>query len=288
MQYKLPDWLKARISAAKLTEAHKRVVKALAVDPDDFLCVSVQEFAAKAGVSPATITRLTRVLGYDSYAEFQQDMKERIFQPQITAPFLSNPDAAANSSNLLRRVHDAETDELERNLKLIDAASFSEAARLTARAEHVYLVGFGSSVALLRFLQHRLMQMGLNVIDMTQVSELNMLAEYSVHIDARRDVIISISFWGVYGTISHLLRFAKAFGIPSIAFSENQQSEISRLSNYRVPIKRAVINEFHSLSVPMSVLNLFTMHIARHKAPAKPSITKRLLWFKRYNESRKR
>lgn len=281
----LPEWLESRIAGRQLTAGNRRIVKALSDEPAVFLLVSVKEFARLAQVSPATVIRFVRFLGYPGYADFQQELKERLFQPnKLTSVFNYLEDGGNGSWDIIDQIYKAESEELSRSLAALDPATLQSAASLAARAERIHLMGFGSSIALTRFLQYRLMRIGLDVVDMSPVSAINMLAEHCVHMNPRRDVIITVSFRGVYETINHLLHFAEAFNIPSIAFSENADSEISRLSTCRIPIRRAVIHEFKSLAVPMSLMNLFVMQTAAFIDPGKGTIARRLVWFRHYQE----
>lgn len=284
----VPEWLNSRILNRKLSAGQTRILRALVNEPENFLLVSVKDFALTANVSPAAVTRFVRFIGYDGYAQFQQDLKKRLFQPQKLTSVYNYLDALSpEGKKLTDLIQEAENAELCQSLAAIDPATLSEAASITAGAGRIHVIGYGSSTALLRFLQYRLMRIGLDVVDMTPVSQINMLAEHCVHMNARRDVILTVSFRGVYDTVTHLLRFAKAFHIPSIAFSENPDSEISRLSTLRIPIKRAVIHEFKSLAVPMSLMNLFVMQVAAFLDPEKETIERRLVWFRKYQERNK-
>ena len=284
----LPAWLENRLAGRSLTAGHRRILKALSDDPASFLLVSVKDFAKLAQVSPATVIRFVRFLGYASYAEFQQELKAKLFQPgKLTSVFNYLDDTGNGGWNIIEQIQQAESEELSRSLAALDQNVLQNAASLAAGAERIHLMGFGSSIALTRFLQYRLMRIGLDVVDMTPVSGINMLAEHCVHMTSRRDVIITVSFRGVYENINHLLRFAEAFKIPSIAFSENAESEISRLSTWRIPIRRAVIHEFKSLAVPMSIMNLFVMQTAAYIDSGKSNIARRLVWFRQYQEKNK-
>lgn len=282
------QWLVSLAAGRALSAGQKRLLRALAEEPERFMLVTIREFAAAAGVSPATASRCIAHLGYAQYADFQRDLKARLFQPQkLTSVYNYLETERQADLGLTARILEAEREVLSGLFAAVDGAVFHEAAAAAARAGRVHLIGFGSSTALIRFLQYRFLRIGLDVVDMTPVSQLNMLAEHCVHMDARRDVIISVSFRGVYETIVHLLRFAAAFHIPSIAFSENADSEISRLSSFRIPIKRAVIDEFKSLAAPMSLMNAFAMRTAGFLEPKKAAITRRLAWFTKYQENNK-
>ncbi len=281
----LPSWLEKRLAGRTLTAGNRRILKAIAEDPASFMLVSVKDFARLAQVSPATVIRFVRLLGYSAYSEFQQELKANLFQPgKLTSVFNYLEDKESNGWNIIEQIRQAESEELARSLAALDQNILQSAASLAAGAERIHLMGFGSSIALTRFLQYRLMRIGLDVVDMTSVSGINMLAEHCVHMMPRRDVIITVSFRGVYETINHLLHFAEAFRIPSIAFSENAESEISRLSTWRIPIRRAVIHEFKSLAVPMSIMNLFVMQTAAFIDAGKSTIARRLVWFRQYQE----
>ena len=281
----IAQWLQTRVRGRALSAAQQRIVNALERSPQKFLLVSVKEFAALAGVSPATVSRCINALGYD-YGDFQQEMKKRLFQPQKLTSVYNYLDAGNPAgSGVWPQTLEAEQSTLRRLFASLDDAVFSGAAAAVAGAERVHIMGYGSSTALLRFLQYRFMRIGLDVVDMSSVSELNMVAEHCVHMDAKRDVLVTVSFRGVYENILHLLRFASAFSIPSIAFSENPDSEISRLSTFRIPIQRAVVNEFKSLAAPMSIMNLFVMETAGLLEPKKASIARRLAWFRKYQDT---
>ena len=280
----MTSWIEHHLASDKLTAVQRRMLRHMARQPGDFLMVSVKEFAERAGVSPASVTRCVRAMGFASYEAFQKTMKERLLatQPLTNAYNYLAPQPAGSwrENELLTAEHEA----LQSCLHDLDTEALHSAAEATAQAERVYVLGYGSSSVLMHFLQYRLERLGLTVLSLENASQLNILAERCVHMH-RRDMIIVSSFRGIYVNIEHLLQYANAFRIPNLAFTENSDSRISTLARWRLPIRRAATQGFKSLAAPMSLVHFFAGEVAKASPLATDAITRRLEWFAKYQQN---
>lgn len=282
----MTSWIEQHLAANELTAGQRRILRHIERQPGDFLMVSVKEFAARAGVSPASVTRCVRALGFEGYEAFQKAMKDQLLAAHTLTNAYNYLDPDLADVQRENKLLAAEQQALQDCLHALDADILQDAAQATADAERVYLLGYGSSAVLMHFLQYRFERLGLTVHNLENATQLNILAERCVHM-RKRDMIIVSSFRGIYVNIEHLLRYANAFRIPSLAFTENDDSHISTLARWRLPIRRAAMQGFKSLAAPMSVMHLFAMDVAKASPLATESITRRLEWFAKYQQDLK-
>ena len=279
----MPSWLDVHLASENLTPGQRRILEKMRLAPGDFLMIGVKEFARKTGASPASVTRCVRALGFAHYDAFQKAMKEELLASStLTNAYnylMPQHEAHGQESELLF----AEQQALQRSLQDLNHDALHKAACEAVAAERIYLLGYGSSSPLMHYLQYRLERLGMVVINLENASNLTILAERCVHM-RKKDMVIVSSFRGIYTNIEHLLQYAAAFRIPTLAFTENSDSRISALARWRLPIYRAVTRGFKSLAAPMSIIHLFAMELAKTHSVSGEAITRRLEWFTKYEQ----
>jgi len=130
----------------ELTKSERRLADLLLENADAVVLHSASQLSARAGVSNATTARFFRRLGYPSFKSAQNEAR-RPAEPAKEAPrigrFSSKADLgdhlAADVQNLVRSVEQIRSDEL------------TQAIQTMARAEKLWVVGFGENYPLAHF-----------------------------------------------------------------------------------------------------------------------------------------
>ncbi|MDO5116665.1 MAG: MurR/RpiR family transcriptional regulator [Synergistaceae bacterium] len=144
---KINGKIEERAAAAKLTENDKRVLDFITANRRSACYLTSNEIAARLGASPSSVVRLSKKLGFESFAAFRRLMQEEAAQAQPfeAAPvphekikeYENLPDGEIISiytNNVLKNICE-DTNE-ENGRKIIEAAD------LISRARRVYVVGF--------------------------------------------------------------------------------------------------------------------------------------------------
>jgi len=137
--------ISAAIARARssFTKLEARIAAYLSGRPEALVVETSAELAAKLDVSPMTVTRFFKKLGFDSSAAARASSKNRMFGPGASRIGLRFESFAANQS-----ANDAEADfavaasGIRRALELRTSALWKNAVDLVAAADSVCAIGF--------------------------------------------------------------------------------------------------------------------------------------------------
>ncbi len=140
-------------AAGRLTGSHRRVAEFMARSYHDLAFMSAAEVGRRTGVSPATVVRFARILGFRGYPELQERLREAL-KAEVSGLQRLHKTAARAAGERWVLAEEVETDirNLQETLRRATEGSFREAVRLLATAPAVYVVGLRSSRALALYL----------------------------------------------------------------------------------------------------------------------------------------
>ncbi|MBU1174714.1 MAG: MurR/RpiR family transcriptional regulator [Alphaproteobacteria bacterium] len=142
MQNRLLNAIRAQASA--LTKHEARIAAYLSARPEAIAVESGAALAEKIGVSPMTLTRFFRKLGFDSAAAARESVKDDLYGPRASRI------ASRFESYKASRTRSDDTDlsmagiALGKAMALRRTDAWAEIVRLTAEADMVYVAGFQS------------------------------------------------------------------------------------------------------------------------------------------------
>jgi DNA-binding MurR/RpiR family transcriptional regulator len=141
---KPPRHLTQRIHDAysELTESERKAADIIMSRPGDIATFAAKELAERSGVSGATVSRLVRRLGYESYDEARREA--RSFRA-AGSPFHLFNDIPPGDSELIGRHLAEENRLLETTLSMLNPLLVGEVAAKLGHARHVWFVGFRNS-----------------------------------------------------------------------------------------------------------------------------------------------
>jgi DNA-binding MurR/RpiR family transcriptional regulator len=180
-----------RTGLSGLPEAERRVAELLIAQPTEAGYDSVGRLAERAGVSPATVVRLSRRLGYAGYAALKLAIAHEAGRADQFG--YSRADRAAGSAaRLHERVMADDAHSIRGGAQAMDAAAIDEARTAIAGAEHVMFAGVGVSAALAAMAVFRFSALG-----MRATSAMDALVQH-LHADTLRagDACVAISHTG--------------------------------------------------------------------------------------------
>ena len=215
-----------------------------------------EELSAHTGISPATVSRFWKKIGFQNLKELK--IKQRI------------QDTATPSSRLtsaLKRFE--ETASLTEDLKMhfgnntaktldrMDPALPARAADLLLQAQHVYIYAPDASCGLASIFCYRARRLGIQPVLLEGGSA---IYEYMVNITGN-DLVLLFSFSRLLGETRILLDHCNKINCPVILFTDlfaTQEEMPSRLTFY---CYRGEPNEYHSMTVPLLVLDLIILNL---------------------------
>ncbi len=133
-----------------LTRGERRIADLLLGDPDVLVLKSATDISSQVGVSQATTARFFQRLGYPSFKAAQKAAKlgsEAVKLPKLPA---SPPDRKAGRSQLAEHLAN-DVQNLVRSIEALRSDEVEQAIVSLARAEKLWVVGFGDNYPLAHF-----------------------------------------------------------------------------------------------------------------------------------------
>ena len=146
----------------RLSHSEKRLAAIVLDDSEFALNASIVELADRAEVSPPTVTRFCRRLGFQGYSDFKVQLARSAYvglrylrpEPKSSEPASVAEDIVAKAQNALFQMHQS-----------LDLAAVEQAAAHAApSAEMIYAFGSGGNSSMIAHeLQNRLFRLGCRV-----------------------------------------------------------------------------------------------------------------------------
>ncbi|MDP2790800.1 MAG: MurR/RpiR family transcriptional regulator [Rectinemataceae bacterium] len=118
---------------------------------------SIEELAARIGVSVSTLLRFVKKLGYDGYQQFRIALATETLAPESRYYEI----ALADSKDAIAIAFSAARSALDMTEKLVNRKVLAEVARLASSAPVFYIFGLGGSGIVARDAFHKLIRTGL-------------------------------------------------------------------------------------------------------------------------------
>ena len=244
----------------QLTKSEKQIANYLRKNQEESAFLSAGELAERLGLSEATLVRFARTLGFDSYPAMRIVLQEN-FRSRVThsTRLRSRLDDLREGGDIFEKVTVSEIDYLTQALQTIDREALHKAVTYMIKCEHVFVFGTGPSISLVDLLNLRLTRFGKQVIPLT-IAGRETLEPMLLMTD--RDLLFAIGFFDVNPTMKIVLDHAKEMKCPAILLTDTLGSVIGEKVDVVLSAKRGPVSEFHSLVVPMTIINTLLLAFA--------------------------
>lgn len=148
-----------RTQAGSLPPAEAAVVAHILDDPQGTLERSIERLADEAQVSPATILRMVRRLGYAGYASFKLALASELGRVGDLLPTRVEP--GDDAATVLRKVVEADVDALRQTAELVDTNALESVTGVLDVAARIEVYGVGTSAPIAMDAAFRLRRLGL-------------------------------------------------------------------------------------------------------------------------------
>ncbi len=247
-----------------LTRSEQRIASFLLADHDAAVFLSAAEMAERLDVSEATIVRFARSIGYDSFPEMRRALQE-IFRAKVTpASRLQRKlaDLKTGQGHVLHKVIDMELQYLTEAERSVDVAAFDRAVKIILNGRRVFAFGSGPSRVLAELAQIRLRRFGFPMYCLTQ-SGRDVLEDLTLL--QPDDVLLATGFHRVTRELVAVIDHAQRIKCPSVLLTDTLGSHFNGKVDVILSARRGPVSTFHSLTVPMAILNALILAVAMSK-----------------------
>jgi RpiR family transcriptional regulator, carbohydrate utilization regulator len=231
-------------------------------DPRSFLFLSIRAMAQKLRTDTATMLRAIRGMGFSGYPEFRRYLHE------LTIAYATSLDSMLASTTVDSDIPSHVRDSLDRDQKNFtsfrNTLNTRQLARLAQRmwsARRVILLGGDLASALVFYLEHHLVILGLPVFSATSPGRVVHL----VRTTGKRDLVLAMSFHRALRQTVEGMRQAKAKGAYCIGITDTFVSPIARFAHESLIVSVETCHFGDSYVGPMALMNVMLVACANYR-----------------------
>ncbi len=248
---------------SNLTKSEKRIANFLRKNQEESAFLSAAEIASRLNLSEATLVRFARTLGFTSYPAMRTVLQDN-FRRRVThsSRIRGRLDDLREAGDIFERLTVTEIDYLSQALDSIDRIAMKKAVDCLRDKSKIFVFGLGPSISLVDLMEIRLRRYGKEVVPLTvsgrEVIEplLNMSSE---------DLLFVICFFDQNPTLNLVLEYGNELGCKIIMLTDTLDTVLNGKADITLTARRGPVGAFHSLVVPMTVINALLLSMAGEK-----------------------
>ena len=250
----------------QLTKSEKRIADYIRKNQEEAAFLAAGELADRLGLSEATLVRFARTLGFNSYPAMRA-LLQGAFRQRVThsARLRSRLDDLREAGDIFERVTATEIDYLTQALTTVDRQALQRAVEGILACERLFVFGTGPSVSLVHLMHLRLTRFGKQVIPLT-IAGRETLEPLLLMTD--RDLLFAIGFFDINPTLQIVLDHARQRSCPVIFLTDTLGSVVGDKADIVLAARRGPVSAFHSLTVPMTIINTILLEVADQRKEA--------------------
>ena len=163
-----------KISNGDFTNSEKCIISFMLQNPTDVLSMDLTELANAAFVSPATVSRLVKKLGYENYYELlialARDIKATL--PDINIDYNLPITKDMRMSEILTTITTLQHNVIDESLNMMDLSKLEEACLIMSEAEVIDIYGTVFWLPMVHQFKYEMKRIGRAVNIINEVSEL--------------------------------------------------------------------------------------------------------------------
>lgn len=244
-----------------LTKSHQRIATYFLGSYDEAAFLSAAELASRLDLSEATMARFAQAVGYEDFRELRRSLQEFFRTRAMPASRLQSKltELASSQGHVLTKVLAMELQYLTEASQSIELADFDRAVEILLAGERLFVFASGPSGILADLATWRFRRLGLSTIAMTE-SGRHLLEK--LQLLQPGDAMLVTGFQHPTPELAAVLEHAGATGCPSILLTDTLGAAYRDKANVTLAARRGPVSTFHSLTVPMSVLNALILAVA--------------------------
>jgi DNA-binding MurR/RpiR family transcriptional regulator len=255
-----------------LTKSEKQIADYLRKNQEESAFLSAGELASRVDLSEATLVRFARALGFDSYPAMREVLQEN-FRRRVThsARLRSRLDDLRETGDIFERLVVSEMDYMTQSLESVNREALHQAVGLIEERKRIFIFGVGPSVSLVELMKLRLERFGRQIVPLTTAGREFLEPLLSM---TEQDLLFVICFFDVSPALQLVLDYARDVGCPVVMLTDTLGSIIGEKADVVLSAKRGPVSGFHSLVVPMTIINALLLAIGSEQSGVMESLDK--------------
>jgi DNA-binding MurR/RpiR family transcriptional regulator len=168
-------------------------------------------------------------------------------------------DELRQNGGIFERLTAMEIDYLTQALDSIDRKEMDRAVDLIKKHDKIFVFGLGPSISLVDLMEIRLHRFGKEVVPL-KVSGREVID--SLLVMKPKDLVFVICFFDQNPTLQLVLDYSRKVGATIIMLTDTLDTILGEKADVILSARRGPVGEFHSLVVPMTVINTLLLSVA--------------------------
>lgn len=262
MEQKLSDFQqRLENHLPELTRSQQRIAAYLLASYDEAAFLPAADLAQRLDVSEATLVRFAKAIGYTGFRDLRRCL-QGLFRAEATpASRLQHTlgDLARSEGHVLTNVLAMEVQYLTEASQTVDRADFDRAVDVLLGGRRIYAYASGPSDVLARLAELRFRRLGILTVGMTE-SGRHLLEK--LQLLQSGDAVLVAGFHYARPELVAVLEHARATGCRSILLTDTLGITLRDKADVILAARRGPVSTFHSLTVPMAILNALILAVA--------------------------
>lgn len=219
-----------RAALPTLSRSQQGLARLALEDPVSIARLTITDYAERSGTSPASVTRLCRALGLDSYAELRMELAlagqqiEQQGTQQLSGDLA--PDAAL--PDVVDALADMDARSIHETARLLDLDGLGDLIDSVSSAGHVYAMGNGSAHAAAVYLELKLRSLGVATTTFDDLAS----AVIGISLAKPGDVVVVVTPTGIAREAVPMLTEANRRGCVTVAITGNSRSPAAEIAQH--------------------------------------------------------
>ena len=241
---------------ARLNKTRQEIIRPVQEHPREFVLMSIRQMAQRLETDPATVLRIARGLGFNSYPQFKAYLHELSIASATSLEGMQT--SSPNESSVASQGRKALERDLHNLHSLRNTLDMNRVVNLAKRiyeAKRIILLGGDMAIGLVDFLDYKLTLLGLPVIPATTPGK-------TIHVTrtlGKHDLVIALSFRRCLRQTVEGVQQARASGAYTVGITDTFVSPLARFADecFLTSVEAPFSNSY---SAPISFIHvLFTI-----------------------------
>jgi DNA-binding MurR/RpiR family transcriptional regulator len=244
-----------------LTRSQQRIASYLLASYDEAAFLPAADIAQRLNVSEATLVRFAKAVGYAGFRDLRRCL-QGLFRAEATpASRLQHKlgELASSHGHVLTKVLAMEVQYLTEASHTVDLADFDRAVDILLSGRRIFVFASGPSGILADLAELRLRRLGILTVAMTE-SGRHLLEK--LQLLQPGDVVLVTGFHHVRPELVAVLDHARVTGCRSVLLTDTLGPALRGKADVMLAARRGPVSTFHSLTVPMAILNALILAVA--------------------------
>lgn len=235
-------------------------------EPSDVALETLAVIAERCGVQPSAIVRFAQSFGFSGATQMQRLFRDGLLSANAALGYSDRVrrfnDAVSRSKggdSLLAEFVEGNVLALQNLGETIDEEDISEAVRLIASADTVFVAGFRRSFPISSYLAYSLQQLGKKVLFIDGVAG---LATQQVRTITPADLLIAVSYQPYAEETVRLVDVAAEQGARILAISDSRVSPIAKPATLALQVRESEVRNFRSLATTICLAQALVIGFA--------------------------